>query len=231
TDSKGALHKDTSKAWLRNLDILAEACKKTDRDLWVIIQACGNYGIDDGSNRFCDEPEDMRQQMYASLAFGSKAVIYACYQTGWWSPDARMIDANGNRTDTYYSAKTTNDEVAAFKDLYGDYKYLGTHMINPLKVAGHSHNYLEMSNGCDAPDVYSTGGLLVGTFVHKDTGKKAYIVTNMEELDKSVTVSAVLNVPGAKNLTVYQMGKSKDVESGKVKLSLTPGEGVFITEK
>ncbi|MCR5484639.1 MAG: hypothetical protein K6F09_03505, partial [Clostridiales bacterium] len=46
TDSKGALHKDTSKAWLRNLDILAEACKKTDRDLWVIIQACGNYGID-----------------------------------------------------------------------------------------------------------------------------------------------------------------------------------------
>ena len=96
--------------WLRNLDILAEACRASGRDLWVITQAAGNAKEEGGGMRHCDDPKDQRWQNYVSLAFGAKAIIYGCYYTGWWDQSSHMIDNSGKRTATYYAVQQVNRE-------------------------------------------------------------------------------------------------------------------------
>jgi len=230
TLSSGKTVKTTSVAWLRNLDILAEACKKTNRDLWVIVQAAGNPISEGGSMRWCDDIEDIRQQVYASLAFGSKSLIYACYQTGWWDDGSHMLDSAGNRTDTYYAVQSVNHELRAFADTFGGYNYKGTYMLNAAKVAGQKYNYLVNDDkSFDRPVIISKNGLLVGALENKETGKQGFVITNMEELCLNQTASALVKIPGAENITVYKDGVAKQYDAGAFKLSLDPGEGVFVT--
>ncbi len=228
-EKSGRIVKTTSEKWLRNLDILAEACKKTNRDLWVIVQSAGNIS-EGGKMRYCDDMEDIRQQVYASLAFGSRSLIYACYQTGWWDTDSHMLDSNGERTRTYYAVKQVNDELKAFSGPYGDYDYKGTYMINAPKVAGQRYNYLvNDDSGFKKPLIISKNGLLVGAFENSETGKQGYIITNMEELNLGRTATAAVKIPGASRITVYKDGMANSYDSDCFKLTLDPGEGVFIT--
>ena len=60
--------------WLWNLDILADACRATGRDLWVITQATGNTIREGGTQRHCDTVEDQRWQNWVSMSFGAKAI-------------------------------------------------------------------------------------------------------------------------------------------------------------
>ncbi len=68
--------------WMRNLDILAEACRETGRDLWVITQAAGLVDVDEGeaSYRCCKTAEDQRWQNYVAIAF------FCCQCGGFDSP-------------------------------------------------------------------------------------------------------------------------------------------------
>ncbi len=226
----GKIIKTTNTTWLRNLDILAEACKKTNRDLWVIVQAAGNIVSENGKMRYCDEVEDIRQQVYASLAFGSKSLTYACYQTGWWDDASHMLDSEGNRTATYYAVQSVNDELEAFAVPFGGYDYKGTYMVNAAKVAGQQYNFLVNDDGgFDKPVIVSKDGMLVGAFENKETGKQGFVITNMEELALNKTASACVKIPGASGVTVYKDAEGKHYESGSFKLSLDPGEGVFVT--
>jgi hypothetical protein len=218
----------TYDGWLRNLDILAEACREAGRDLWVIIQAFGyTPETATGGERYSDSVEQMRQQAYASLAFGAKNINYACFYTGWGDAASHMLDDSGNKTPTYYAVQKTNSELKRFADIYGDYKYTSTFMLNSEIVAGQKYGYLATENEACKPVIESNNGLLVGTF-EKDGGK-AYVITNMQEVKDSVMAAATLTVPDAASLTIYQQGQITTVNSGTVNLTLLPGEGVFVT--
>lgn len=234
-DRNGNEVKKTSVCWLRNLDILAEACRETNRDLWVITQAAGTTkdGKElSGNPRWCDEVSDISQQAFASLAFGSKAIIHGLFgSAGWWDTDSHMIGSDGKPTETYYAAQTVNNRLKAFAEEYGDYTYTSTYMLNKRKVAGFNKGGLATTVESEKADIKSKNGLLVGTFAGKNDSK-AYIITNMEELNNNVTAAAVFNVPEGKTAVLWQDGVSKQFTGGSaIDLSLTPGNGVFITVK
>ena len=225
--------KATNEYWLPNLDILAEACRETNRDLWVITQAAGETekGDPDGNHpRWCDEVSDISQQAYASLAFGAKAIIHAEFSAkGWWDPEhSHMIDIDGNTTATYDAVKEVDGYLAYFADEYGQYKYESTYMINPVKVAGKRSSKLAVTVPGEAIDLVTSNGLLVGTFSGEDG--KAYVITNMEELNNSVSAYFEYIVPHGTTITVYKQGKKFLYNSGSlVSVTLEPGEGVFVT--
>jgi hypothetical protein len=50
----------------------------------------------------------------------------------------------------------------------------------------------------------------------------------MQEFNDSMTV-AILTVPDASSLTIYQQGQATTVESATINLTLLPGQGVFFT--
>lgn len=222
--------KETYAYWLRNLDILAEACRETDRDLWVVTQAAGNTEGEKGSMRHCDTPEDQRWQNYVSLAFGAKAIIYACYYQGWWDQASHMIDNSGQRTPTYYAVQQVNDELSAFSDIYGKYKNRGAVVYNRLNTdcAGAKLGLVNTDRRFK-PEVRSSDPILCGYFTEKNGNGSAYVFTNMYEpqTGKDATFTAIF--PRAKHITVYQKGKATQVYGSSVHLTLENREGVFVT--
>jgi hypothetical protein len=219
----------TNDQWLRNLDILAEACRETNRDLWVITQAAGNEIEEGGGMRYCDTPEDIRWQAYVSLAFGTKAIIHACYHSGWWDTDSHLIDAAGNRTDTYYAVQTVDNELKAFADIYGGYNNLGAYLHNGRTAAGSKYGFLMPVDGNAKPQVSSKNPLLIGCFNGKDGNSKAYTVVNMNEPQSGKAADATLTFDGAAKLTVYQKGIATVINADTCTLNLANREGVFIT--
>jgi hypothetical protein len=220
--------------WLHNLDILSEACRDTDRDLWVITQAAGNEihgGEGNYDKRHCDKKADQLQQGYASLAFGAKAIIYACYQTGWWDAESHMIDPAGNTTPTYDAVQAANAELALFAEKYGEYRWLGAYTVNSHKMVGLRY---ELSNGLPKSEklsVNSKDGILVGCFEQKQGGGKAYVVVNMSEVLDDKAVSCSIDFPKGSTVTVYELSGNKVYANCNkaLKLTLAPGDGRFIT--
>lgn len=231
-NSAGKTVKYTGENWLRNLDILAEACRETDRDLWVITQAAGltENGTENGEMRWCDEVSDISQQTFASLAFGSKAIIQGLFgKDGWWDADSHMIGSDGKPTDTYYAVSKVNGYLADFAEEYGNYKYTSTYILNSSKVAGYRHGRLACEVLSEEGNIKSSDGLLVGTFTGKGNSK-AYIVTNMEELNNDSTVEFKFTVEDGKTATLYYKGMVIE-KSESFKMNLHAGEGAYITVK
>lgn len=225
--------KQTNALWLRNLDILSEACRETNRDLWVITQSSGNTETEEGgSMRHCDTPEDIRWQSFVTLSFGAKAIIHACYDGGWWDSSSHLIDENGERTATYYAVQTVNGELKSFANIYGGYSHLGAFLMNKIGVAGTLPDaYLTPVDSSAKPRISSTSPLLVGCFEKKDgSGIRAFTVVNMNEPSSGKSATATLSVDEDQMVTVYQLGKATTFNStDSVKLTLQNGEGVFIT--
>ena len=220
----------TYEYWLRNLDILAEACRKTDRDLWVVTQAAGNTKEEDGGMRHCDTPEDQRWQNYVSLAFGAKAIIYACYYQGWWDQDSHMIDNSGQRTDTYYAVQQVNREMSVFADLYGKYENHGAVVYNRLNpdCAGAKLGLVRVAQKYK-PHVLTSAPILCGCFTQKDGDGSAYVFTNMYEPQTGKSATFTATFPHAKQITVYRKGQATQVSGSSVRLTLENREGVFVT--
>ncbi|HBL41037.1 MAG TPA: hypothetical protein DDY98_05490 [Ruminococcaceae bacterium] len=148
---------------------------------------------------------------------------------GWWDLDSHLIGANGKPTDTYYAAQKVDYDLKAFSAVYGRYTYSGTYLINSLRVAGYGYGPLAASKGVDKAEIVSANGLLVGAF-KGEKDEKAYVITNMEELNNQTTAHASFFVPQGKIATVYQGCMTKHYPGNQYfDLTLTPGEGVFIT--
>ena len=213
--------------WLRNLDILAEACRASGRDLWVITQAAGTEGSG-GGKRWCDTAEDQRWQNYVSLSFGTKAIIYACYYTGWWDSESHMITDEGERTDTYYAVQQVNGEMAALAEEYGRYENHGAVLLNGSKAAGGKLGLVKVDD-VFTPDVGTDAPLLCGCFTEKDGDGRAFVFTNMYEPQSGKEAAFSASFPGAKNITVYRMGEVSEIAGDTLELTLENREGVFVT--
>lgn len=221
--------KSTNDCWLRNLDVLAEACRDTGRDLWVIPQAAGL--TKDGSEenvRWCDEVTDISQQDYACLAFGTRAIIYGLFgSAGWWDSDSHMIGSDGKPTDTYYAVSEVNGWLKDIAEVYCKYDYTSTYLLNRTKAAGYRHGNLLCEVDSEKGNIKSNDGLLIGTFTgEKNT--KAYVVTNMEELNKNSTAKFTFDLPAGKVATVYYKGAVVD-QVTDFTMEIGAGDGVYIT--
>ena len=218
--------------WMRNLDILAEACRETGRDLWVITQAAGLADLDEGENayRFCATVEDQRWQNYTAIAFGAKAIIYGCYYGGWWRPESHMLDDSGERTDTYYAVQQVNREMSVFAEEYGRYENRGAVMYNRIhpKASGVSLGTTRVK-AKHRPLMLTAAPVLCGCFTEKEGDGRAYVFNNMfdPQTGKEAPFTAVF--PGAKRLTLYRKGEKTVIEGGTLKLTLDSREGVFVT--
>ena len=220
----------TYNKWLRNLDILAEACRETGRDLWVVTQAAGNVIEEQGSKRHCDTVGDQRWQNYVSLAFGAKAIIYACYYTGWWDGDSHMIDNSGERTPTYYAVQRVNQEMAVFADVYGNYENHGAVLYNRANpnCAGAWLN-INAADEAYRPLVVTAAPLLTGCFTEKEGDGRAFVFANMYEPQTGKTASFTAVFPGAERITVYRKGVTIITAGNRLSLKLANEEGVFVT--
>ena len=215
--------------WLRNLDIVAEACRAANRDLWVVTQAAGNL-LEGGGMRYCNEVEDQRWQNYVTLAFGAKAIIYACYYTGWWDGDSHMIDDSGKQTKTYDAVKEATAEIAAFSDLYMNYENHGAVLYNQKNetAAGAKTGLLRVPLYY-RPILKTDAPVLCGCFTEKGGSGKAFVLANMNQPSGGKDAEVTLQFPFASKITVFRKGEKTEYHEKRLTLTLENREGVFLT--
>lgn len=153
-----------------NLRIVADACRESDRSMWIVLQ------VNSHRPEVWVSENELRFQAYTAMAFGAENIIWACYTAGWWHN--QVLDGNGEKTEQYDKLKKVNSEIRTLADSYMKYRrvltsfvgFEGTPWLEGLDI-----------KTCDALDngafseVCLTDGapLVVGEMVARDGGKGA----------------------------------------------------------
>lgn len=104
-----------------NLRIVSDACLRTGRSMWIVLQVNSNR-----PEKWISENE-LRFQAYSAMAFGAENIIWACYTAGWWHN--QVLDENGEKTEQYNKLRLINGELRTIGDAYMRYHRTGTHFV------------------------------------------------------------------------------------------------------
>lgn len=215
----------TYKDYVESINVIAASAREHHREFWCFIQT---FAWTNGK-RTPTEAE-FRWQIYSLLSFGCKGIL--CWTYAGADPAfPSLVDARGRRTNSWYDAKTVFQEVRRISDPFVRYTSLGAFTHHATDTAP----YLRMSNPCrdfaTIEDIECDAPLLIGCFANKEGPGTAFTVVNMSELEEVKTVQPRLKVRG-KRITAYPKGLPCALQPdarGFVKLTLTSGEGVFVT--
>ena len=231
--------------YLRNFEIVAQACKKSGCDMWYFIQTLAfNYILRDPSI------EDIRWQMYVAMSFGAKVIQLFTYGTpgnGEEFFEDSMIDREGKATRRYYDVQQVIREMNAFTGQYVPYRWVGV-MTNEngldtkerdIEVvfpgftfnAHMKGNYMELDHKLDSfAPVTAFGGeypLLMGCFEQGE--KKAFTLVNMEDPGRRRKNKATVTFEGPRTLLIHGKDGSVQVQTaGTWEVELGVGEGFFV---
>lgn len=105
-----------------NFQIVAEACRKTNRDFWYIPQVNSRY-----ADRHMSE-NMLRFQAFASMAFGAVSITWACYTPGWW--ENNVIQPDGTKNVEYARLQKVNAEIRRLAVPFMRYRNTATHFVD-----------------------------------------------------------------------------------------------------
>jgi len=158
-----------------NLKTAAEACRRTGRSLWIVLQ------VNSHDERVWTSENRLRLQAYSALAFGAESIFWACYTAGWWHN--QVLDANGAKTQQYDKLRRVNAELHSLGETYMRYRCVNTHIVEdqPLNAVGFQN--VRADNG---------ERLIVGEMVSRSGGPGALMICAasdpMDEEPHSVTI-------------------------------------------
>lgn len=104
-----------------NLRVVSDACLKSGRDMWIVLQVNSNR-----SEEYISE-NGLRFQAFTAMAFGAKNIIWACYTAGWWHN--QVLDDKGEQTEQYEKLKKVNAEIHTIAQEYAKYRRTSTHFV------------------------------------------------------------------------------------------------------
>ncbi len=121
----------------------------------------------------------LRWQIYASLVYGAKGVLYFCYYTpegAIFTRGGAIIDRNGHKTRHYQQAKEINTQLQNLGPTLMQLTSTGVHRVKGADSGeGLKGTLIGKIVNAYSPDVPLD--LQVGAFEHKD-GRKAVLVQN-----------------------------------------------------
>lgn len=223
-DFPAAYIKTTYPNYVKSVEIVADECRRSGRQLWVCIQSCSWA-------RSVREPDgsELRWQAYTMLSYGAVTLLYYVFAARK-AHTGTCLNIRGEKTPLFVESQKMCEGLKRLSDIYLSYRNLGAFNVNstPEKTP-----YLEMNNpyrnfraiekiDTDAP-------LLVGCFEKKDGHGYAFTLVSMQNYNDPKTVNVRLTVPG--KVVVYRDGIPSDAEkdNGTFEVVLGQGEGVFIT--
>lgn len=141
-----------------SLTAVSQACRRSARDMWMVLQVNSHQPevyLNEGQLRF---------QAYCALAFGARAVIWACYCGGWWHN--KVLDPQGRRTQQYDKLRRVNRELHRLGEVYMRYRHVDSHFVGAFpaeELAGTGKTALATLDTAHVRDLRTADGkLLVG---------------------------------------------------------------------
>ena len=197
--------------YLENLDIVARACRDSNKEMWVIIQT-GAWKAEDILDAY-----QLDWQVYMCLAYGAKAIIHASYSKGWWDETTSCVNLKGEKNPTYEYAKSINSALRSplgEKFLEYEYVYTGAYgNIAESRIKAQLEKQNEGEKPSDLPDIkiVSDKAVIVGYF-KKGDGYAFIVVNTHDPYDGSAVANVKLETGGR----------------GTVELAINSGQGVFV---
>lgn len=105
--------------FLRNLAIVADACLRTGRSLWIVPQVGAEH-----ADRRPLASDQLRYQAFASMAFGAEVIFWGCYMQGWYG--YMPLSSSGEKQEVYYSLKEVNTDIRRLADDYMKFRRVET---------------------------------------------------------------------------------------------------------
>ena len=221
--------------FLENLDIVAKACKKTGKDMWVIIQT-GAWTPEEMLSGF-----QIDWQVYMSMAFGAKAIMAACYSKGWWDETTSCVNKKGEKNNTYnYVRDIFSILHSPFGNEFLKYEYQYTIACGDLessdaKIKPQLVKLYESGKQRELPEIKIKADKAVIAGYFKNNDNCAVMLVNAHNpFDNEAVAGVKLETAGNKKITVY--GNKNHIKTGgdtekipAVDLKIPAGQGVFIT--
>ena len=206
--------------FFRGMGDIADAAKQTDKDVMVILQLNHTEG-----SRLTTLGE-VKFQAYASMAYGAKYLVWACYNGGWFVDQA--LDGNQNPTEQYYKMQECNADLKVLSPIFMRYTSVDQTMLNPMGTreyiaAQHPLASMDIKTVTELSAGEGTKNLLMG-YYEKNVGEgEAFLFVNTHTFDynsnntETSTVS-FRTVSPSSVVTAYVKG---------VPTILTPVDGVY----
>ena len=104
-----------------NLRVVADACLKTGRDMWIVLQ------VNSSREEEWISEDGLRFQAYTAMAFGAQNITWACYTAGWWHN--QVLDDKGEKTEQYEKLKKVNAEIKTIAEEYMKFRRVSSHFV------------------------------------------------------------------------------------------------------
>lgn len=216
--------------YLENLDNVSEVCRRSGRDMWVIIQT--------GAWKPEAIPDEYQiyWQTNLCLAYGTKIIMHACYYHGWWDHTTSCVDNEGNLNPTYYYVKNVNRDLHLLSDEFMKYRHLGVAVYGDLtKTEERIRVQLEKQKsrspfrGIRGIEIEADGAIVAGCFEKKDGKGYALMLVNTENpFSGNADVKINVKTCGSEKITAFFKGTAVSY-NGSSSLDIKSGDGVFLT--
>lgn len=101
-----------------SMSVVSQACRECGREMWTVLQ------VNSHLPEVTVSEDQLRFQANCALAFGSRAIIWACYCPGWWHHN--VLDREGNKTQQYDKLKNVNTQLHRLGETYMKYRHVET---------------------------------------------------------------------------------------------------------
>lgn len=212
--------------YAKSIEIVADACRASNRDFWVCIQTCSWA-------RSVREPDgaELRWQAYTMLSYGAKTLLYYIFATNSVHSGC-VMDVRGDTTKLYFASQRLCAGLKKLSDVYVSYKNLGAFNVNSTPE---TTPYLEMDNPYPASefkaisDIECDTPLLVGCFEKKEGKGAAFTLVNYQDWESPKDCTVGFKTMG--KVTLYYDGEPQvlTAKDGRYEVKLEQGDGVFVT--
>lgn len=192
---------------ISDLETNAVYCRDNGKQLYAVLQV---NSLD--PDHFVTEDE-LAFQAFSAMAYGARAVSWACYSSGWWHN--LVLDADGNKTEQYDKMKRVNHKMIALSNEYIKYNWMATERTTETAFGGFE-------------SIKSEKEALIGKFVND--GKEAIFVSPVEYDSASKNT---LTIKANGKVTLYTEDNTTELasENGVYTVTLNGNEPCFITLK
>ncbi len=214
---------DESFYW-RNLETVRWFCLKARVPLIQIICSLPHFGYRDPSEA------DLRWQVYTSLAYGSRGILYFTY---WDVPQLRqgpaIINKEGKRDKKYDYVRRINNRIKALGPTLVRLTSTGVYCTDPLPRG-------TRKLAADAPVKTAEGGpMVIGCF--KDPDRRQYILVTNRSFRKKLRAKLTMDAKTASASEISQktgkLLRPTVLAQNTLEVSLAAGEGrlFLLTQK
>ena len=208
---------DRIEPYFMNLDIIRAAALKYDVPFNSIILNTQHWKYRDPSD------DDIRWQVYTSLAYGSKGIIYFTYAVPTGDPaytwgDA-LIDREGNKTRRYFAAQKLNREIKEIGGVLLGLNSVGVFHTGDLPLSTKpvpAENLIQVTGG----------DFILGQFTDGE-GAMYAMVTNKSMKDKQTAYLKFTQSVRVREVKPHG-GFGRQTGSDKWQKTLNPGDGALL---